>query len=62
MRDYVAESPQFRGPLMQSASALRSSSIALSLPMQGYEKATRTAVLKLQIPDSNDWCLARQLD
>jgi hypothetical protein len=62
MRDYVAEPPQFRGPVTQSASALRSGLIALSLLMQRYEKATRTVALNFQIPDYNDGYLARQLD
>jgi hypothetical protein len=48
--------------MMQSASALRNGLIALSLPMQRYEKATHTAALKFQNPDYNDGCLARQLD
>jgi hypothetical protein len=47
---------------MQSASALSSGLIALSLPMQRYEKATHTAALEFQIADYNDGCLARQLD
>jgi hypothetical protein len=47
---------------MQSAPTLKRGLIALSLPMQCYEKATRTAALKLQIPNSNDGYLARQLD
>jgi len=47
--------------MMWSAPTLKRGLIALSLPMQRYEKATRTATLKFQIPNYNDGCLARQL-
>lgn len=47
---------------MWSAPTLKRGLIALSLPMQRYEKATRIAALKLPIFDYNDGCLARQLD
>ncbi len=47
--------------MIRSAPALRRGLIALSLPMQRYEKATRTAALKLLIANYNDRWLARQL-
>jgi hypothetical protein len=47
--------------MMWSAPTLRRGLIALSLPMQRYEKATRTAALKFQISEYDDGCLAWQL-
>jgi hypothetical protein len=62
MPDWVAEPPQFSRADDAMGAGLRRGLIALSLPMPRYEKATRTAALKFQIPDYNDVCLARQLD
>jgi hypothetical protein len=61
MPDWVAAPPQFSRDDDAVRAALRRGLIALSLPMQRYEKATRTAALKFPILDYNDGCLARQL-